>query len=144
MPLDRPTHTEILEAIEALLDREIKPRLEGELGYQVRIAISLLRTLRRELPATPALEALEATASAELMPDLAPTSAKQANAELCARIRDGRIPADDRTLLAHLRASTLAKIAIDQPRYASYLDVKEHGFPSDRDRPSHPPEKHPR
>lgn len=128
MPLDRPDKLEILEAVETLLDRDIKPRLEGPQGYHLRIAINLLRILRRELAEGSAFEALERAGLEALMPDANGLSADRANAELCARIRDGRIDYDDPTLAAHLRATVLAKVAIDSPKYPSYADVKARGF----------------
>ena len=44
--------------------------------------------------------------------------------ELCRRIREGEIGLDSPGLVEHLRATTLAKLAVDQPRYASYRRAK--------------------
>ena len=39
------------------------------------------------------------------------------NAELCARLADGRLAPLDPAVLAHLKASAVDQIAIDQPTY---------------------------
>jgi hypothetical protein len=39
------------------------------------------------------------------------------NAKLCARLRDGRLSPLDPAVLAHLKASTMDQVAIDQPSY---------------------------
>ncbi len=126
MPTDRPDKHEILEAVRSLLDRDVKPHVTGEVGYHVRIAINLLRILERELALAPRLEEVEREGMALLLADL--REDERSAAELCARIRDGRVAYDDPRLRAHLRATTLAKLAIDQPKYPSYLEVLESGF----------------
>jgi hypothetical protein len=125
MPLDRPTQTEILEAVEALLEEKVKPLVSGEVAYEVRIALSLLRLAQRERASGAPLEDLEREGRASLMPD-APTASFT---ELCARIRAGVIADDDPRLIDHLRDVTLAKVAIDQPKYAAYRDVLANGWP---------------
>ena len=40
------------------------------------------------------------------------------NAELCARLREGRLSPLDPAVLAHLKASVIDQIAIDQPGYS--------------------------
>jgi hypothetical protein len=42
------------------------------------------------------------------------------NRELCARIRAGACDLDTPGLGAHLRATALEKLAVDQPSYAAY------------------------
>lgn len=135
MPLDRPDRLEILQAVETLLDRDIKPRIDGPQGYHLRIAINMLRILRRELEASSSFERVEREGLEALVGELTSASDEgealaEANAELCARIRDGRIAYDDPALREHLRATVMAKIAIDQPKYPSYLDILAKGWPT--------------
>jgi hypothetical protein len=119
MPTDRPDRLEILDAVTSLLDRDVKPHVPGETGYHLRVAIHLLRVLGRELQLGPSLGEIERDGMAALLGDL--PEAERSTAVLCARIRDGRIAPGDARLLAHLRATTLAKLAIDNPKYPSYL-----------------------
>ena len=45
---------------------------------------------------------------------------KQLNRRLCALIRNGALTLATPGLAAHLRATTLEKLAVDQPTYAAY------------------------
>ena len=45
------------------------------------------------------------------------------NAELCVRLREGRMALDDPALLAHLRRCVLARLAIDNPEFPLYCAV---------------------
>jgi hypothetical protein len=59
-------------------------------------------------------------------------------AELATRIREGQIGADTPGLMDHLWATTMAKMAIDQPSYASYqreIELRATNFSS---QPEHP------
>lgn len=126
MPLDRPNRLEILASVDTFLDREIKPLIDGPQGYHLRVAINLLRILRRELASTASFDALENTGLTALLPEA--NASVDRNAELCTRIRDGRIAYDDPTLLEHLRRTVLEKVAIDHPKYPSYLDIRANGW----------------
>jgi hypothetical protein len=48
-------------------------------------------------------------------------SLDELNRELCARIRSGEIGLGTPGLGEHLRQTTLAKLAVDQPKYSGYL-----------------------
>lgn len=126
MSLPRPDSREILATLATWLDERAKPALQGELGYEARIALGLVRTLLREHDAGATLGEQDARALAELVPDVAP---EVREAELCARIRDGRLAWDDPALIAHLRASVLGAIAIDSPKYPSFAATRAEGFP---------------
>jgi hypothetical protein len=47
-------------------------------------------------------------------------SLEELNRELCRRIRAGELELESPGLAAHLRETTHAKLAVDQPRYAAY------------------------
>jgi hypothetical protein len=126
MPTDRPDRAEILDAVRSLLEREVKPHVTGETGYHLRVAIHLLRILSRDLELGPRLDEIERRGLAALLDDL--PEGERTVAALCARIREGLIAIDDPRLRDHLRATTLAKLAIDQPKYPSYLEVLARGF----------------
>lgn len=42
------------------------------------------------------------------------------NRKLCQRIQDGALDTSDPAVISHLRATTMEKLAIDQPTYAAY------------------------
>ena len=59
----------------------------------------------------------EATRAAEPATPGAAASVDELAAELCRRIRDGRVPADSPALLAHLREGLGDALRIDNPRW---------------------------
>ncbi len=46
---DRPTHDELLAAVEHFLDSEIVPNVPGSRGFHARVAANAIRIVRREL-----------------------------------------------------------------------------------------------
>lgn len=116
MPLNPPDRLQLLDAIlEVLEGREDA----ATSAYETRIALSLLRLLRRELEAGEALLAGEQARLRALLGTQGDVTGL--NHQLCERIRGGVIPVGDPALLRHLRQTVLAKLAIDNPRYSAYL-----------------------
>jgi hypothetical protein len=46
---DRPTPSELLEAVASFLSDEVVPALEGKLRYNARVAAHVVETVRREI-----------------------------------------------------------------------------------------------
>jgi predicted RNA polymerase sigma factor len=116
MPLNPPDRLRLLDAIlEVLEGREDA----ATSAYETRIALSLLRLLRRELDAGEALLAGEQARLRALLG--AEGDVAGLNDRLCERIRGRVIQVSDAALLQHLRQTVLAKLAIDNPRYSAYL-----------------------
>lgn len=140
MPTDRPTSRELVDAVSAFLEAEVQPALEGSVAFHTKVAINVLRIVARELDNGAALDAAEAARLTELLGrgaaegglaaaaadgDAAAGSAAAAeldalNAALIDGIRSGRLDLDTPGLAAHLRATVLGKLSIDNPRYESY------------------------
>jgi len=116
--MNRPTAVELLEALGEHLETFVQPRLSGADAYQNRVALNLIRILEREL-------ALGAQMAEEERARLVALLGRDEdvvtlNARLCDMIANGALSAADPRLLDHLRQSTLAKIAVDNPRYPTY------------------------
>lgn len=123
---DRPTYTELLDAVRRFLENDVVPALDGTKQFHARVAANVLSIVGREHE----LEArhiaaewqrLDSLLGEELLPtELA--KAKAALAErterLSARIRSG--DADNgpfrRAVLDHARRTVLEKLAIDNPK----------------------------
>lgn len=115
---DRPNADELLEAVAEFLEQKLLPTLEGHLAFHTRVAINVLAILRRERALAPAAEAAELERLRALLGregDLATLTRALAEA-----IAQGRIALDDPRLHDHLWQTALAKLAVDQPNYASY------------------------
>ncbi|MHA7815285.1 MAG: DUF6285 domain-containing protein [Pseudohaliea sp.] len=114
------TATELLAAVGEFIEREVQPALEGRAAFEARIARNALATLRREQALAPVLAALDAAAG-----DWVGAGEGEAvPAALARALRDGRLPADERTL-GYLRRRTLARLAIDNPRYSGFSAAAE-------------------
>jgi hypothetical protein len=115
---DPPTVAELLESTAAFLREVAVPQLSGHAAFHARVAANALGVVKRELELRPAAERDEhARLTAVLQTQ---GSIAELNALLARRIADGSVNLQTPGLAAHLWATTLAKVAIDQPTYASY------------------------
>lgn len=116
MPLNPPDSLRLMDISLAVLESSAGP------GYEQRIALSLLRLVRRELELGSQLLAGERARLAALLGEEG--DGDTLNTLLCERIRQRRLATTDTALLRHLRLTTLAKLAIDNPRYSAYLRAR--------------------
>jgi hypothetical protein len=115
---DTPDHTEILTAVTALLREEIMPLLSGRPNYQVRVAANALDLVGRQMALQDGFDAAEQARLVELLGrdgDLIGL-----NQALCEAIETHAITLETPGVREHLWATTMAKLAIDQPSYARY------------------------
>lgn len=117
MPLNPPDRLRLLDVALEVLEHDQGPASDGA-AYERRIALSLLRLVRRELAMVDALLADERLRLVSLLGNDADVTVL--NAALCDRIRHRELNINDRSLLRTLRLTTLAKLAIDNPRYSGY------------------------
>ena len=105
---DRPTATELVEAVREFLERDVMTATEGRVQFHTRVAINALGMVERELRRGPVVEAFEHERAAER--------------ELAARIRDGSL--DDRLdeVRAEVRACVREKLLVANPRYLGDAD----------------------
>lgn len=83
--------------------------LEGRDAFHARVAVNALAIVAREIEQDPA--AAEAQA----------LSAFGGPAALCAGLRDGTLDLDTPGLLDALVTANLARLAVDNPRYATFV-----------------------
>jgi len=118
-----PDPDEILTAAALLVRDELLPALSGELAFKARILANALDLVRRQWVQTttedPAKAAQEDARLRMLAGGAADTQADP-QVELVRRIAAGSLAPDDLRLLDHLWQTTLSRIAVDQPHYASY------------------------
>ncbi|MDR6625741.1 DUF6285 domain-containing protein [Caulobacter segnis] len=112
--ISHPTAAELSEAIAAF---DVGPAAPGDARhvFLARVADNARATVAREAEHGARLEA-EAT---ERLKALLGRDGEFAalNAELCEALRNGRLAPIDPELLAHLRATAIGQITIDQPTY---------------------------
>lgn len=119
--LDRPSADQLLAAVARFLRDEVMPSLDGALAFKTRVAANAVDLAVREIRGRATLEADERDGLAALLGQDGDLDAL--NRALCTAIADGSITLDTPGLSAHLWRSTLAKLAIEQPGYATYRRV---------------------
>jgi len=115
---DEPRPDEILGAVAAFLKGPAVRESGPHIAFQLRVCANAIEIAQRGLTLAPAAETAELArlrALLRLDGDL-PTL----NRELAHRIREGAIDLAWPGLKDHLWATTLAKLAIDQPGYSGY------------------------
>jgi len=123
---DEPTPTELLTAVVAFLRNDIAPSVSGHRAFKLRVSINALELVARQLALQAGAEALEAGRLAALLAAEGPLG--ELNRALAGRIARGEVDLQTPGLAAHLWQTTLDKLAVDQPTYASYrreLERKE-------------------
>ena len=115
---DRPSAIELIQAVRSFIDEQAIPRLDGRAAFHGRIAMNALSIVERGLELGPSLDAEERDRLESLLDRTG--TLDELNRELCGRIRAGEIDLRTAGLAAHLRETTLAKLSVDQPRYAAY------------------------
>jgi hypothetical protein len=122
---DRPTLTELLQAVTHFLDEEAVPHLIGSRQFYCRVAANVLRTVMRELESEEEQLADEWERLDALLPSKERPSAREAlkqairqrTEELCQRIRQGEADAGPyhEQVLAHVRESVREKLIVSNP-----------------------------
>jgi hypothetical protein len=110
--MSHPTAVQLLEAVQLFL-KEAESQLSGRLAFHARVAANSLAIVARELAQDP--DAAEAAA-------LAPFGGATA---LCEGLRDGRLAPEHPALLKAIRQAALARLAVDNPRYATFARLAE-------------------
>ena len=115
---DEPTPTELIKAVADFLRNEITPVIKGHNAFKLRVGINALDLVTRQLALAPDGDAAEATRLSQLL-DLQ-GSLGELNRALADRIAKGEADLQTPGLADHLWHTTMDKLAVDQPNYASY------------------------
>jgi hypothetical protein len=108
-PHDRPTPTELLQAVEEFLRDEMLPAHDGRSAFHLRVAANVLAMVRRQLALGPDQRAAHAARLAGL--------GVESDAELAAAIRSGALDDRYQEVLAVVRGSVADKLAVANPDY---------------------------
>ena len=115
---DEPTPVELTKAVADFLRDDIAPMLSGHNAFKLRVAVNILDLVTRQLTLEARSDAAEAARLAKL-PGMEGSLMEQ-NRALSDRIAKGEVDLNTPGLADHLWQTTLAKLAVDQPNYASY------------------------
>jgi len=115
---DQPTPVELINAVTEFLRTDIAPQLSALGAFKLRVAVNALDLVVRQMTR----EALSDGAEAERLSKLLNRSGslEELNRLLSSRIENGELDLDAPGLTQHVWQTTMDKLAIDQPGYASY------------------------
>ena len=115
---DEPTPIELTRAVSDFLRNDITPLISGHQAFKLRVAINILDLVTRQLTREAGNDAKEVERLRALLGT--DGSVTELNRALAERIAKGEIDLATPGLAEHLWATTMDKLAVDQPNYASY------------------------
>ncbi len=115
---DEPTPVELTKAVADFLRTDIAPLIAGHQAFKLRVAINALDLVVRQLTLSEGSDAAEAERLKQLLG--IDGALVDLNRELAAKIAGGEIDLKTPDLAPHLWQTTMDKLAVDQPNYASY------------------------
>jgi hypothetical protein len=115
---DEPTPIELTKAVADFLRNDIAPMISGHDAFKLRVAVNILDLVTRQLTLEEGSDAAEVERLAKLLG--VDGSLIEQNRGLSEKIAKGELDLATPGLSDHLWQTTLAKLAVDQPNYASY------------------------
>jgi hypothetical protein len=122
---DEPTPTELIKAVADFLRNEIMPVIKGHTAFKLRVGINALDLVTRQLALEQGSDAAETARLTQLLG--VDGSLMELNRTLSERIAKGEVDLQTPDLSEHLWQTTMDKLAVDQPNYASYKRELESG-----------------
>ncbi|WP_316204735.1 DUF6285 domain-containing protein [Bradyrhizobium sp. SZCCHNS3004] len=116
---DEPTPAELAKAVADFLRSDIAPLVSGHQAFKLRVGINALDLVVRQLTEAGQREVMELERLKVLL-GRADGSLFELNRALAEKIATGAIDLSTPGLKEHLWQTTLDKLAVDQPNYASY------------------------
>ncbi|WP_027533997.1 DUF6285 domain-containing protein [Bradyrhizobium sp. WSM3983] len=115
---DEPTPIELTKAVADFLRSDITPLISGHQAFKLRVAVNILDLVTRQLTWEEGSDLKEVERLRALLG--MDGSVTELNRALAERIAKGEVDLATPGLAEHLWATTMDKLAVDQPNYASY------------------------
>lgn len=115
---DEPTPIELTKTVADFLRNDIAPLISGHQAFKLRVAVNILDLVTRQLTRQEGSDAAEVERLVALLG--MDGSVTELNRALAERIAKGEVDLATPGLAEHLWATTMDKLAVDQPNYASY------------------------
>jgi uncharacterized protein DUF6285 len=115
---DEPTPIELTKAVADFLRNDVTPMISGHNAFRLRVAVNILDLVTRQLTLEEGSEAKEVERLTSLLGMTG--SVMELNRVLAERIAKGELDLSSSGLAEHLWQTTMDKLAVDQPNYASY------------------------
>ena len=115
---DEPKPEELVSAVADFLRHELAPVVSGHAAFRLRVSINALDLVTRQLRLAAASDRAEAARLSQLVGEEG--SLGERNRRFAERIASGAVNLNTPGVAEHLWQTTLEKLAVDQPNYASY------------------------
>lgn len=115
---DEPIPIELTKSVADFLRNDITPLISGHQAFKLRVAINILDLVTRQLTREEGNDAAEVARLRGLLG--MDGSVTDLNRALAERIAKGEVDLATPGLAEHLWQTTMDKLAVDQPSYASY------------------------
>ena len=115
---DEPSPEELIKAVADFLRTDIAPQIGGHQAFKLRVSINALDLVARQLKLEQGSDAAEAARLSQILGTQG--SLGELNKVLADRIAKGELDLQTPGLARHLWQTTMEKLAVDQPNYASY------------------------
>ena len=115
---DEPTPFELTKAVADFLRDDIAPMISGHNAFKLRVAINMLDLVTRQLTLEDGSDVEEAARLRALLG--IDGALMDLNRVLADKIASGEVDLQTPGLAEHLWQTTMAKLAVDQPNYASF------------------------
>jgi hypothetical protein len=122
---DEPTPAELTKAVADFLRNDIIPAITGHNAFKLRVAVNALDLVTRQLTLEEGSDAAEAARLTQLLGMQG--SLIELNGALADKIAKGELDLQTPGLAKHLWQTTIDKLAVDQPNYASYRREVDEG-----------------
>nr|WP_310522707.1 DUF6285 domain-containing protein [Polymorphobacter sp.] len=109
----------LIDAVAGFL-KSVEGSLSGQAAFHAKVAGNALALVARELALKP--QAVEAAALGRYLGHDAGLDGLRA--EVCGRLRSGQLTPETPGLLEALTAAVMAKVAVDNPRYSTFVRIK--------------------
>lgn len=115
---DEPTPIELLNAVAEFLRNDIAPKISGAAAFKLRVATNAIDLVVRQLELSEPRAGDELKRLVKLLGENG--SLIDLNGKLAESIATGALDLRTPGLADHLWQTTMDKLAVDQPNYASY------------------------
>jgi hypothetical protein len=115
---DEPTPIELTKTVADFLRNDLTPMISGHNAFRLRVAINILDLVTRQLTLEGGSDAREVERLTSLLGMTG--SVIELNRVLAERIAKGEVDLRTSGLAEHLWQTTMDKLAVDQPNYATY------------------------
>jgi hypothetical protein len=115
---DHPTPVELINAVAEFLRADVAPQLSGHGAFKLRVALNALDLVARQMTRAAYSDAGETERLSKLLGREG--ALEELNRLLSSRIQSGELDFETPGLAEHVWQTTMDKLAVDQPHYASY------------------------